>query len=68
MSATYRDRELSSLLHGAQSARKLANRCRMIAQLYPRYEREEMAEAKRHFERACWYLDSVRMLRGEVLQ
>lgn len=65
---TYRDTEIAALMHGVKSARSLAHRCLLIAQIYPKYEREEKAEASRHFARAHWYLDSARMMRLEMPQ
>jgi hypothetical protein len=61
---TYKEKEMAQLWHGIKSARSLAHRSRLIAQIYPKYEREEMRECARHFARAHWYLDSLRMLRA----
>jgi RecA-family ATPase len=61
---TYREQEIAALLHGVKSARSLAHQSRKMARSYPKYEREELAECSRHFERARWYLDSMRMMRA----
>lgn len=59
---TIREREYAALIDGIKSARSLAHRCRLIAQIYPRYEREEMAECKRHYARARDYLQLARAM------
>lgn len=61
---TYKDQEVAALLHGVKSARSLAHKSRIMAELFPRHAREEMAECARHFARAHWYLDSARMMRA----
>ena len=61
---TYQQQEIAALLHGVKSARSLAHRCLLTAATYPKYEREEKAEASRHFARAHWYLDTARMMRA----
>lgn len=65
---TYREREIEALLHGMRSARSLAHRCRLTAQIYPRYRAEEMAESHRHFARAHEYIERVRAHRMEMAQ
>lgn len=61
----YREAEYEALLYGIRSARSLANRCRLTAQLYPQYEREDMAESKRHFARARDYLQLAKARRAQ---
>jgi hypothetical protein len=61
---TYREQEIAALLYGVKSARALAHRSRLMARMYPKYARDELAECSRHFARAQWYLDSVRMMRA----
>lgn len=65
---SYKEKEMASLLHGMKSARSLAHRSRLMAEIFPKYEREEKAEVSRHFARAHWYLNSIRMMRrsGEI--
>ena len=62
--SVYQQQEIQALLHGVKSARSIAHRCLLIAAIYPKYEREEKAEAARHFARARWYLDTARMMRA----
>jgi hypothetical protein len=62
----YREKELSALMHGIKSARSLAHRCRLTAEIYPRYEIEDMAESRRHFARAHDYIQLVRAKRQEL--
>ena len=61
---TYIEKEIASLLHGMKSARSLAHRCRLTAEKYPKYAREDMAECQRHFARARDYLQLVRAKRA----
>lgn len=61
---TYREKEFAAQINGAKSARQLAHRSRLMAEIFPAYREEEMAECKRHFGRAREYLDRARLVRA----
>ena len=57
----------AAYLAAAQHARRIAQSCRRSARCWPdehkQWAVEDMAEAHRHFLRACGYLQTARLLR-----
>lgn len=63
-----RERDYAAYLEGIKSARSLAHRSRVMAQIFPKYEAEEMRECSRHFARAREYLERARGMRPEAVR
>lgn len=62
---TPREKEYAALLHGIKSARSLAHRCRLTAEIYSKYALDDMAESSRHFARAH---DYVQLAKAKLLE
>lgn len=57
---------IDAYLDCARMARRLAHEWRRSAQEFPKYATTDLAEAAKAFERARWYLRSVRLWRAEA--